>query len=302
MRLRDELTCQHTLWRGSRSFAAASVLLPLRVWRPTAAIYAFCRVSDDVVDEPGAGPEALAQLRRRLDRAYQGQPLDHAVDRAFADVVRQHRIPRALPEALLEGYAWDLQGRSYETLPELRAYCARVASTVGGMMTLLMDRRDPATLARACDLGVAMQLTNVARDVGEDARSGRIYLPRQWLEQEGVDPRSLGATPVFTPALGRVVSRLLGEAQRLYARADAGIARLPRDCRLAIAAARAIYADIGRVIAARGYDSVSGRAYTSGRRKLRLMAATLPWLAARPEAAAEPPLPETAFLVEAAAR
>ncbi len=302
MRLRDELTCQRILWRGSRSFAAASVLLPLRVWRPTAAIYAFCRVSDDAVDAPGAGHEALDQLTHRLERAYRGAPLDHAVDRAFADVVGRHRIPRALPEALLEGYAWDLQGRSYASLSELRAYCARVASTVGGMMTLLMGRRDPATLARACDLGVAMQLTNVARDVGEDARSGRIYLPRQWLEQEGVDPESLSGAPVFTPALGRVVARLLREAHGLYQRADEGIARLPRDCRLAIAAARGIYADIGRVVAERGYDSVSGRAYTSGRRKLRLMAATLPWLAARPGAAAEPPLPETDFLVEAVAR
>jgi phytoene synthase len=95
------------------------------------------------------------------------------------------------------------------------------------MMTLLMGRRDAATLARACDLGVAMQLTNVARDVGEDARRSRIYLPLQWLRTEGVDPARLAAPPAFTSGLGRVVARLLFEADRLYRRAEPGIERLP---------------------------------------------------------------------------
>ena len=98
------------------------------------------------------------------------------------------RIPRALPEALLEGFAWDAAGRRYETLDEVEHYAARVAGCVGAMMTLVMGRRDPAILARACDLGVAMQLTNICRDVGEDARAGRLYLPLAWLRDNGIDP------------------------------------------------------------------------------------------------------------------
>ena len=273
------------------------------MWRPTAAVYAVCRVSDDAVDEaahPDAGRAALDHLHHRLDRAYRGAPEDHAVDRAFARVVERHRLPRALPEALLEGYAWDLDGRDYHTLGDLRRYCARVASTVGAMMTLLMGRRDATTLARACDLGVAMQLTNVARDVGEDARNGRIYLPRRWLLEAGVDPAALRAEPRFTPALGSVVARLLDAAALLYHRAERGIPRLPRDCRASIASARYIYADIGRVIAERGYDSVSGRAFTTRRRKLQLMTRTLPWLTATPPSHdPDPALPETQFLVDA---
>ncbi len=110
--------------------------------------------------------------------------------RAFAAVVSCHEIPRALPDALVEGLAWDVAGRSYDTLAELEAYAARVAGAVGVMMALVMGTRDAGALARAADLGVAMQLTNIARDVGEDASMGRIYLPRQWLREAGIEPES----------------------------------------------------------------------------------------------------------------
>ena len=134
---------------------------------------------------------------------------------------------------------------SCENLDDVQAYAARVAGSVGAMMTVLMGIRDPATLARACDLGVAMQLTNIARDVGEDARSGRLYLPRAWLRAEGIDPDAWLAAPIFTPAIGHVVARLLRAADQLYRRAEDGIAGLPRGCRPAIFAARHIYAAIG---------------------------------------------------------
>jgi phytoene synthase len=141
------------------------------------ALYAFCRLADDAIDEgdteTGARTRALATLAQRLDAAYTGRPHDDPADRAFAQIVAQHHIPRAVPEALLEGFAWDLQGRRYETLADLHDYAARVAGTVGVMMAMLMGVRAPAALARACDLGIAMQLTNIARDVGEDARAGR---------------------------------------------------------------------------------------------------------------------------------
>lgn len=300
MSLRDDLDCRRILWRQSKSFAAAALLLPPRAQGPTAALYAFCRVSDDAVDAAGATPETLVDLHARLDAAYAGAPREHPVDRAFARAVREHRIPRVVPEALLEGYAWDLSGRRYETLEALRAYCARVASTVGVMMTLVLGRREPTTLGRACDLGVAMQLTNVARDVGEDALGGRLYLPAAWLREEGVDPDAFLAAPRFSPGLGRVVARMLEEAERLYVRAERGIPRLPRDGRLAVAAARYIYADIGREIARAGHDSITRRAFTSRARKLGLIARSLPWLLRSPAPDDAPPLPETEFLVRAA--
>ncbi len=211
VRERDDLVrCREILREGSKSFHAASLLLPARVRAPASAVYAFCRVADDAVDavSPREAPASLERLRGRLDRAYAGAPNDHPVDRAFADVVRRYDIPRAVPDALLEGFAWDVEGRRYETLSDVLAYSARVASAVGVMMTLLMGPRARGVHARACDLGAAMQLTNICRDVGEDARNGRVYLPTDWLVEEGIDPDAFVRDPRFTPALGRVVRRL----------------------------------------------------------------------------------------------
>jgi len=282
---------------GSKSFAAAAKLLPRRVSEPATALYAFCRVADDLIDE-GGGIGALAELRGRLDGIYASTPSPHPADRAFARVVARFAVPRALPEALLEGLAWDAEGRQCADLPALEAYSARVAAAVGAIMTLLMGVRDSAAIARACDLGVAMQFTNIARDVGEDARNGRLYLPHDWMRAEGLEPAAFLAAPGFSPALGRVVSRLLQAADALYARSEAGIALLPRDCRSGIAAARFVYAEIGRQVERQGLDSVSRRAVVPGHAKLRLMARSLHMLDARVADLDAAPLPGTRFLVE----
>lgn len=181
----------------------------------------------------------------------------------------------------------------------MQDYAARVAGAVGAMMALVMGVRSPEAVARACDLGVAMQLSNIARDVGEDARMGRLYLPRQWLREAGIDPDAWLAEPVFDARLGRVVRRLLDAADAIYARVDAGVAALPLACRPGINAARFMYADIGHEVARRGFDSVSQRAVVPGRRKARLLARAL--VALWPAAAAEPaPASDaTRFLVEA---
>ncbi|WP_027285627.1 phytoene/squalene synthase family protein [Rubritepida flocculans] len=294
----DLAACAELLRAGSRSFHAAALLLPRRVRDPATALYAFCRLGDDAVDQAADPREGLREMRQRLDAAYRGAPMDHPADRAFAAVAARQRIPRTLPAALLEGFAWDAEGRRYDSLAALHGYCARVAGTVGAMMTLLMGVSSHAALARATDLGCAMQLTNIARDVGEDARNGRLYLPLHWLEEAGVAPDAFLARPCFSPAIGLVVARLLAEAQRLYARAEAGIALLPRDCRPAIRAAHRIYAEISAEVARAGFDSVSRRAVVSSARKLALVArARLPALGGA-EGAAEPPLPANAFLVE----
>jgi phytoene synthase len=196
---------------------------------------------------------------------------------------------------------WDAVGRAYDTEGDLVSYAARVAGTVGVMMTLVMGEREPDVLARACDLGVAMQITNVCRDVGEDAARGRIYLPRNWLREAGVEPEALLAMREASPALASVVRHTLRMSDELYMRADSGIARLPRDCRLAIRAARFLYADIGRSIARSGFDSVSRRAVVSLPRKLWLLVRSLVPRTPSPPLVTAPALPETAFLVEATA-
>jgi 15-cis-phytoene synthase len=181
MRQDDLDHCREAIRHGSLSFHAASRLLPARVRDPALALYAFCRLADDAVDLHEEKPAAVLRLRDRLDLIYRGTPRNAPADRAFAAVIETHDMPRALPEALLEGLAWDATGRRYETLSELFDYSARVAAAVGAMMCVLMGVRDANALARACDLGVAMQLTNIARDVGEDARARRMYLPLAWL-------------------------------------------------------------------------------------------------------------------------
>ncbi len=267
----DLAACRASLAHNSKTFHAASLLLPPSVRAPATVLYGFCRLADDTVDVEGGRRLALTQLRRRLDRVFEGRPQPVAADRALAAVVAQYGIPRALLDLLIEGLSWDVDGRDYETLEDLQDYAARVAGTVGAMMSLLMGVRDAAALARACDLGVAMQLSNIARDVGEDARMGRLYLPRQWLREAGLDPAAWLAAPRFEPALAAVVQRLLAAADVLYARAAAGVASLPLACRPGINAARLMYAAIGHEVARAGCDSVSRRAVVPGRRKSRLL-------------------------------
>lgn len=294
--------CRTLLRAGSKSFAMATRFLPKRIQEPATVLYAFCRLADDHIDSnPNATQESVEELRERLRRVYIGRPDNHAVDRALTVVVERDRIPIALPDALLEGLAWDAAGRRYETLDELYAYAARVAGTVGAMMTVVMGERASNVLARACDLGVAMQLTNIARDVGEDATLGRIYLPLTWMREAGVDPEAWLARPTASDEMKTVIARLLQSADALYARADLGISALPRDCRVAIHAARLIYADIGRYVATADFDSVTRRAVVPTTRKLWLLLRSLGARYARPRLIDAPPLEPTRFLVAACA-
>lgn len=297
----DIAACKALLRTGSRTFFAASLLLPRAVSEPAVALYAFCRLADDAVDLEDGKSDAIARLNDRLARAYRGQPLPKPADRAFADVVARFAIPRELPEALLEGLAWDTEGRRYDTCEQLVAYAMRVAGAVGAMMSLLMHRRDPTVVARACDLGIAMQLTNIARDVGEDARAGRLYLPLQWLREEGIDAAAWLADPHHDSRIGRVVQRLLAVADDFYRRSIPGIAALPAACRPGIHAARLIYAEIGREVARAGHDAVAQRAIVPGRRKLRLLADAFACAWAAHDGAPERVEPAARFLLDAVA-
>ncbi|BAU57310.1 phytoene/squalene synthase family protein [Halorhodospira halochloris] len=294
----DRNACRALLATGSKTFFASSWLLPRDLRDPATALYAFCRLADDAVDHGDGGVDVLDDLDRRLDAVYAGDPFDYHADRAFAWAVHHYRIPRALPGALIEGFSWDAKGWHCDSLDDLFAYAVRVAGTVGLMMSLLMRVRDPQVLARACDLGVAMQLTNIVRDVGEDARSDRIYLPRQWLSQAGVEPERLLAQPEYTPQLGRVVQRLLKHADMLYERSMAGVQELPWRARGGICAARLLYAEIGREVERRGLDSVNQRAVVPARRKAAVLLRVVPELAAYHRGLAVPPLEQARALIE----
>ncbi|MDP9036213.1 MAG: phytoene/squalene synthase family protein [Myxococcota bacterium] len=273
LRAGDLRSCEELLRRGSRTFSAAARLLPREVRDPATVLYAFCRQADDRVDDDrDASAATVDALRDRLRRAHAGRPANGAVDRALSVVLERHAIPLLLPDALLEGLGWDVDRTRYETMEELFGYAARVAGSVGAMMTLLMGVRAPTVVARACDLGVAMQLTNIARDVGEDAHRGRLYLPVAWMRGCGLEPEAWLAAASFDERLGSVVARLLEQADALYLRADAGVAGLPRRCRVAIRAARLLYSEIGRAIARARYDSVTRRAFVPTWRKLLLVA------------------------------
>lgn len=298
----DLAACRQLLSNGSKSFFAASFFLPKMIRDPAAALYAFCRVADDAIDEQRDQQAALAELRERLDRVYQGRPLPFAPDRAFAATVERFEVPRALPEALLEGFEWDADGRSYETIEGVLDYSARVAAAVGAMMTVIMGVRAPNVLARACDLGTAMQLTNICRDVGEDARNGRVYLPKAWLREEGLDVEAWLANPSYNEAVGAVTRRVLEMAEVIYQRAEAGIAKLPVPCRPGIYAARLLYAEIGHEVARNGYDSVTTRAIVPPGRKVTLLSRAVAATPFPGRRCADPAIPENQFLVDAGAR
>jgi phytoene synthase len=297
----DLAACRQLLSNGSKSFFAASFFLPKMIRDPAAALYAFCRVADDAIDEQRDQQAALEQLRDRLDRVYRGCPLPMAPDRAFTATVQRFDLPRALPEALLQGFEWDAEGRRYETIGGVLDYSARVAAAVGAMMTVIMGVRAPNVLARACDLGSAMQLTNICRDVGEDARSGRVYLPLEWLRDEGLDVEAWLCDPRYNDAVGAVTKRVLELAEEIYQRAETGIAKLPVPCRPGIYAARLLYAEIGHEVARNGYDSVSKRAVVPPSRKVTLLSRAVASTPFPGRHCADDALDENQFLVSAAA-
>jgi len=269
--IEDRTLCDEAIFSGSKSFDAASRLLPRDVRTASRALYAFCRASDDLVDEGDLGRASIDQLRNRLNAIYNGAPLPLACDRAFASVVNAYAIPRAVPDAMVEGFLWDEDGREYRTLADVLDYAARVASTVGVMMAAIMGCTSRDGFARAADLGLGMQLTNIARDVGEDAARGRIYLPLDWLREVDVDPADLLADRADERAVAQVTARLLRVADGYYRRGLTGLGALPVACRPAIKSAAFIYRDIGREVAVNGY-SLAHRAHTSTVRKLTLIA------------------------------
>jgi len=258
---------RQVLRRHARSFSWAARLLPRRVRADATALYAWCRRCDDAVDlaaDARAASDALARLRGELDEIYSPRNVTDPILAGFQDVVRRAGLPRRPCDELLDGMEMDLGPVQYASFDELVVYCRRVAGTVGLLMAHLFGVREAATLAMASDLGVAMQLTNICRDVAEDERRGRVYLPAEWLG--GAQSPTAGGADT-----ARAVAELLRRADTFYRSGDRGLALLPASVGVAMRAARLIYAEIGGVIARRGYDVTRGRAVVSPARKLWLV-------------------------------
>ena len=256
---------------GSKSFAAAARLFSRPTRESAVMLYAWCRHCDDAVDgqvlghrtgAPAAAGAELERLRAKTEAALRGDAADHPAFAALQVVVQRHAIPARYPLAHLDGFAMDVDGRRYETLASTLDYAYHVAGIVGIMMAHVMGVRDERVLARACDLGLAFQLTNIARDVIEDAANGRVYLPEDWLAEAGI-PAGEVAEPRHRKALAGVVRRLLDQAERYYASAAIGIGALPPRSAWAIATALRVYRQIGREVRARGPHAWDERVSTT---------------------------------------
>jgi phytoene synthase len=269
--------------KGSRSFALASRLFDADTRDHAWMLYAWCRHCDDEIDgqELGMTPAAppvpatatgdkvarLGHLRTETLRALAGEPVTEPAFQAFQRVAREHAIPERHAMELLAGFGMDVTDYRYRTFDETLLYCYRVAGVVGVMMALVMGVRDPRVLQRAADLGIGFQLTNISRDVLDDARNGRCYLPAEWLAKAGI-PLDRIADPVYRPALFGVVERLLQEADRYYESAAIGLQSLSFRSGWAVATALGVYRDIGRVVRERGVHAWDTRAVVSTPRKL----------------------------------
>ena len=262
--------------KGSKSFAMAARLLPRDVRYDSMMLYAWCRHCDDVIDDQILGfvretasekspAERLEELRQKTKEALAGHA-NEPVYIALGRVAHKHGIPERHPMELLRGFEMDVNGRVYETIDDTLDYCYHVAGVVGVMMAMIMGVRDRQTLNRASDLGIAFQLTNIARDVIEDARGGRCYLPRQWLREAGIEGGDL-TDPKYRKAVFEVTHRLLREADQYYRSALFGMQQLPLGASVGIGCARRVYRDIGRVVAARGERAWDGRAIVGKSRK-----------------------------------
>lgn len=255
----------------SKSFALASRLLPPAVRADVLVLYAWCRRADDTVDLAADPATGLARLQAELDAVYAGRPAADSLLDAFAQLVRRCALPRHYPQELLAGMAMDLDPALYADHAALALYCYRVAGVVGLMMCHVMGVADDGALEQAAQLGMAMQLTNICRDVAEDWQRGRLYLPYRELgfADEAAVRAALGA-----PIDAELAARLPAQVRDLLARADAyyrcgmgGIGALDWRCGLAVRAAAGIYRGIGTALARQGYQPLAGRAYLTGWRK-----------------------------------
>jgi 15-cis-phytoene synthase len=285
---RDAQVCQRIVREHARTFHLASVFLPAPKRRAAFALYAFCRVADDIVDRADrartvggvACPEVMAALashEQKLQQTLAGTPSD-PVFRELHRVMREFGVPAAVLRELLGGVAMDLRPVHYESWAELSAYCEGVASSVGEMCTYVFGVQgdsDVRTVALrfARTLGLAMQLTNILRDVGEDARRGRCYLPVQDLEAHGLTTAEIldGSLLATDPRWQRFITQQIALARSLYAAAMPGIPLLSADAQRCAWACAIGYSGILGAIEDIACDSLTQRARLSNSSRMQVL-------------------------------
>jgi 15-cis-phytoene synthase len=292
---------EESIARGSKSFALASRLFDRttreRVW----LLYAWCRRCDDLADAQDHGGELgdqsgaekrITAIRLLTERAFQGLPTADPAFDAFGLVARECGLTREMAEDVIMGFELDATDWRPRSEADLARYCYHVAGAVGVMMAIVMGvaRDDGWMLDRACDLGIAFQLANIARDVAEDDRADRRYLPVEWMVEEDIEP-GMVMHPHHRQELADIVARLIRRMERHEAWARLGAARLPFRSRWAVLAAARIYGAIGRRVRDLGTHAWDNRVVIGRAEKLRHVSAAF-WeaLRNRPEDPGEPPL------------
>ena len=252
---------------NSKTFYIASALLPNGKRQAVRALYAFCRITDDFMDRDHKDPRELLALWRQP--SLDSQPDQNAlIALAWADTRNRYNIPWEYSQQLVQGVAQDLSKTRYGYFDELTQYCYGVASTVGLMSMHIIGFSDKKAYPYAIRLGVALQLTNILRDIGEDWRAGRVYLPKSELETFHLSDDDLAEGKV-TDNWRAFMRFQIARNRRLYKEAKPGIGYLNRDGRFAIAAAADLYQEILCEIENKDYNVFTHRASVSGLKKLK---------------------------------
>lgn len=287
---------------GSKSFAAAARLFDPATRRSAVMLYAWCRYCDDVIDGQEAGHSAsvvasttaqlrLKNLRSETEAVYESAAAESPAFAAFREVALRHAIPKRYATEHLAGFEMDVLQRRYDSIEDTLEYCYHVAGVVGLMMSQVMGAGDELTLDRACDLGIAFQLTNIARDIIDDAHVGRCYLPREWLKELSV-PEHYLTDSRYRQSIAILAERLVDLAEPYYASSRAGLSSLPWRSAWAVATACGVYREIGIEVKKRGARAWDSRISTSGVDKLRLAISGL-WAAVTSRGRRWPARPET---------
>ncbi|MDF2605049.1 phytoene/squalene synthase family protein [Sphingomonas sp.] len=273
---------RESIARGSKSFALASNLFDPETRERAWLLYAWCRACDDIVDGQDHGHNAttvddaearVAIIAEKTTAALAGRSVGDMPFDALRVVAAETRLPARFAHDLVTGFRLDAEDWRPRSEDDLYRYCYHVAGTVGCMMAVIMgvDPADDDTLDRACDLGLAFQLANIARDIQEDDRIGRCYLPDEWLAEKDIPPGQ-HMKPPFRDRLVVLARRLADRAALHEASARVGAAKLPPRARWAVLAAAGIYGDIAREVAKRGAHAWDHRVTTSKGAKLAWVA------------------------------
>jgi phytoene synthase len=275
-------TAQESIARGSKSFAAASKLFDRRTRERAWLLYAWCRACDDIADGQDHGhgmsvvedaPARLAQVSAMTEAALDGQIVGDPAFDALRIVAAETHMPPRFARDLIAGFALDARDWRPRSEADLYKYCYHVAGVVGCMMAVAMgvSPDDAETLDRACDLGMAFQLSNIARDIEEDDRVGRCYVPEDWLVEMDIPPGQ-HMKPPFRPRLSVLARRLAERGAEFEASARIGTPALPFRSAWAVLSAADIYGAIGRTVAERGDHAWDHRVTTSKIDKLKFIA------------------------------